>query len=233
MFRDRAIEAQVTFLAGSRITAVRQPDDHPAAGALRWLVFWRIFEHFEIVFICAVVNIHFWLDVAPALFAVFPMAGMAFSKVGTTERIAPVIARATVARVGKQHVVLFVVADPLTATLGLDEIFGSATQATLWHARRESLLSARRTGLCFRRRFLLRCFGLTFTVSVFDSGCHGTSSVMARVYCCSDATPALYENTAGKQFCHIRRQACFTRHNRRYYGPCQRCRMESYRTGNY
>ena len=43
-------------------------------------------------------------------------------------RVAPMIARATVPRVGKQDVIAFVVANPVAAAIGLDEVLGLAAK---------------------------------------------------------------------------------------------------------
>jgi hypothetical protein len=59
-----------------------------------------------------------------------------------TESEAPVIATATVAGVGKQDVLIFVVADPLAATLGSRKLLGTAAQAT---AASTALLCSART----------------------------------------------------------------------------------------
>jgi hypothetical protein len=42
----------------------------------------------------------------------------------------PVIARATVAGVREEHVLVFIVADPLIAALGFREVVGRATEPT-------------------------------------------------------------------------------------------------------
>lgn len=49
---------------------------------------------------------------------------MAFGMMETAEREATVISGAAFAGVGKRDVLAFVIADPLTAALGLDEVFG-------------------------------------------------------------------------------------------------------------
>jgi hypothetical protein len=46
------------------------------------------------------------------------------------QRETPVVARATASRIGEQNVFVFVVANPLPATLCLREVLRLATQAT-------------------------------------------------------------------------------------------------------
>lgn len=72
-------------------------DDFFAFSTPCWLKCRRIGQLFEVVFICAVIDIHLGFDVFSALDAALPLAVVSFSVVMPAERIAAVIARAAIA----------------------------------------------------------------------------------------------------------------------------------------
>ena len=98
-------------------------------GAARWLEFGRVFKFFEIVFVRAVIDIHLGLEAIAAFFAGFPVARVPFIEVRTAQCIAVMVAGTTVMGIGKQDVILMVVADPIAAALGFGQIFGFTTQS--------------------------------------------------------------------------------------------------------
>jgi hypothetical protein len=143
MFCDRTVKAQIPLGTRIRITAVRQRNDRAAAGTPRWLEFRRILEDFKIVLVRSVIDVHFREAIIATFLAVLPVAGMSLLEMVATQRVTPVIAGATVARVREKHVAILIIANPLAATFGPGEILRRTTQAATRHSRGKHLLPSR------------------------------------------------------------------------------------------
>ena len=89
----------------------------------------RVFQFGEIVFIRAVPHVHFKLmmKIIAAFLACLPVSRVRFNGVMAAERKPPVIARTTVSGVGKKHVPIFIVADPVSAAFGFGKSFSRTT----------------------------------------------------------------------------------------------------------
>jgi hypothetical protein len=103
--------------------------DHLLHFAQRVAEFGRVFQLLEVVFICAVVNVHFGLEIFSTLLASLPIAGVFFCVMVAAQGVAVVIAVAAIAGIREQLVFMLVVANPLPAALGLGQVFGFAAQA--------------------------------------------------------------------------------------------------------
>jgi hypothetical protein len=86
------------------------------------LEFGGILKLLEVMFVRAVPHVHFRLQILAALLALLPAPGMPFGKVQGTKRVPVVVPRATVAGIGKQSVLMFVVTDPVSAALRLPQV---------------------------------------------------------------------------------------------------------------
>jgi hypothetical protein len=71
------------------------------------------------------------------------MAGVFFVEMVAAQRVAPVIAVATVVRVREQHIAILIVADPLAAAFGTSEVLGCAAQTTSPYAWAKRLFPTR------------------------------------------------------------------------------------------
>lgn len=116
-------------LRPDRITIRAELDDHAAAVTKRRFVVRRVLQLFEIVFVCAIPDIHLGLERRAALLAILPMPLVPLAGMKAAQRETPMVARATASRVGEQHVFMLVVANPLPAALGFGEILRFAAQA--------------------------------------------------------------------------------------------------------
>jgi hypothetical protein len=97
--------------------------DHLAAlGTVRRLVRRGVGEFFEVVFIGAAINVELCREIIPALWTVLPAARMLLLEVIAAECVPVMIPMATVAGIREQHVAILVIADPLTAALGLGQL---------------------------------------------------------------------------------------------------------------
>lgn len=124
---DRTLRAPVS--ASLRGIAAFSETDHLAAfGALRRLVGGWAFELGEVVFVGSVVDVDFSFKLTTALRAGLPGAGMAFGMMRAAERESVMVPGATLAGVGEQDVLPFVIANPLAAALGQDEVAGFSAQ---------------------------------------------------------------------------------------------------------
>jgi hypothetical protein len=127
MLRDSALKTAVHALRDG-ITTIRQYDYLATLAALSGLIRGWVFQDFKIVFVGAVVHVHFGFDLVSALPAILPRTGMTFVEMVTTERVPIVIPGTAVAVVREHHVLVLIVADPLTAALGLDELPGGPAE---------------------------------------------------------------------------------------------------------
>ena len=116
----------VIFAPAHGIATLAQVQDFPTFRTTRWLESWRIFELFEVILVRPIVDIHFGLEVIPAFLAGLPVAGMSFVEVMAAQCVAVMVSVTTIAGIGKQDIVLFVVTDPIAAALGLRQVFGLA-----------------------------------------------------------------------------------------------------------
>jgi hypothetical protein len=91
----------------------------PTPGAPRRFIIGWVLQLREVVFIGSVPNVHFRFEGAPALGAILPVTWMPLIVMGCTEGVPPVVPVTTVARVGKDHVLMFVIANPVPATVRL------------------------------------------------------------------------------------------------------------------
>jgi hypothetical protein len=103
-------------------------DDDPAFGALGWLERWGIRQFLKIVLIGAIPHIHLGFEGVAAFLTILPLSGVPLVEVVGTERISTVVSVAAITSVGKQHVLVLVIADPVPTTVGLDQLYGLAAQ---------------------------------------------------------------------------------------------------------
>lgn len=96
-------------------------DDGATARADGGFKVWRVLQHFEVVLVGAVVHVQLGLDVLPAFAAGFPIPLVTLCVVEPAQGVAAVIAMAAILGIGKELVVLLVVADPLPAAFRLHE----------------------------------------------------------------------------------------------------------------
>ena len=104
-------------------------DNDPAFGALGRLKGRRIRQLLKIVFVGPIPDVHFGLKRVAAWFTILPVSGMPLVVVGGTERIAAVIPVAAITGVRKHHVLVLVIADPVPAAFGPDQLTRLAAQA--------------------------------------------------------------------------------------------------------
>jgi hypothetical protein len=91
--------------------------------AARWLELGWIFEFLEIVLVRTVPHVHFGLEIRAAFLAILPPTFVPFVMVRTAQRVPIVIAMAGIAREGKQNVTVFIVANPVAATIRARQAF--------------------------------------------------------------------------------------------------------------
>jgi hypothetical protein len=104
--------------------------DAPAFRALGWLKRWGIRHFFKIVLIGSIPHIHLGFEGVAAFLTILPVSSVPFVVVVGTERISTVVSVAAITRVRKQDVLVLVIADPVPATVGLDQLYGLAAQPT-------------------------------------------------------------------------------------------------------
>lgn len=110
--------------------AVRTQLDHHAAAVTKCRRKVRgILEHLEVIFVRAIPNVEFRLERFAADLAVLPVPLVPVLIVKRANRVAVVVACATVPRVGEQDVFVMVVADPIAAATGPHQILRLAAQA--------------------------------------------------------------------------------------------------------
>ena len=81
----------------------------------------RVRKPLEVVLVCSPPREHFRWIVRAALLARLPIFGMTLSVMSPADRLATMIPIATVSRVGKQHVVAFIVTDRVATALRFRE----------------------------------------------------------------------------------------------------------------
>jgi hypothetical protein len=111
-------------------------DDDPAFRALGWLERRGIRQFFKIVFIGSIPHIHLGFKRVAASLTILPASRVPLVMVVGTERISTVVSVATVTRVGKQDVLVLVIADPIPAAVGLGQLSGLPAQPATRLARR-------------------------------------------------------------------------------------------------
>ena len=117
-FDLRAFVAPVLF-AKTGISLCAKLDHCPTPGAPRRLILGWVLQRREVVFIGSVPDVHFRHEGFPALGAILPVTRMALIVMECTEGVPTVVPITTVARVGKDHVLMFVIANPVPATVSL------------------------------------------------------------------------------------------------------------------
>jgi hypothetical protein len=103
-------------------------DDDPAFGALGWLKRGGIRQFLKIVFIGPIPHVHLGLERVPAPLTIFPVSGMPLVVVEGTDCISTVISAAAITGVGKHYIFVLVIADPVPATVGPDQLTRLAAQ---------------------------------------------------------------------------------------------------------
>lgn len=111
-----------------RIPAFAQDDDLAACPAAGRLVGRRILQFFKVILVGPVPDVHFRLHHFPALGTRLPIPWVPLGKMCPAKRVTPVVAGATVGGVGKQFVLVLIVADPLPAALGSHQASPLAAQ---------------------------------------------------------------------------------------------------------
>src|SRR5712691_9822869 len=109
------------FSAGKCVTTLRQDDRSMATCAKRRTKGGRVRKPLEVVLVCSPPREHFRWIVRAALLARLPIFGMTLSVMSPADRLATMIPIATVSRVGKQHVVAFIVTDRVATALRFRE----------------------------------------------------------------------------------------------------------------
>ena len=112
-----------------RITSLVQIDDRATSITAGWFVGGRIGQLLKVVFVRAIPHVNFRREVGPAFQTVLPFPRMVLAVMISAEGQPTVIAMATVPRVGKHHIVVLVVANPLAATFRAREFALLATQS--------------------------------------------------------------------------------------------------------
>lgn len=140
------------------IATASEADHRAAFSALRWTVGRWILQPREVVFVGPVVHVDFRLKLTATAWAVLPVSGMAFGMMETAEREATVIPGAAIAGVGERDVLAFVIADPLTAALGLDQVFGSSTKPAAMSGKVTAVRMLPGVGPFSRHRVFLQMF---------------------------------------------------------------------------
>lgn len=120
---------------------------YAAFGAMRWFVDRWVLEFLEIEFICSIVDVYFGLKSLSAFWTVLPTALMFFGIMITAQSIAAVVSRATVGSIGERDIVVLIVANPLSATLRLYQIFCFSAQSAFVFASGGLLLCHRSSSL--------------------------------------------------------------------------------------
>jgi hypothetical protein len=105
------------FLPFHRVPVSPELDDLPTAGAPRRPVSGRILQLRKIVFVHAVIHIDLGLEIPPALFTPPPIPAMALVEVPCAQGVTVMISMATISRVRKHHVFMFIIANQIPATL--------------------------------------------------------------------------------------------------------------------
>jgi len=111
-----------------RIAATVQVDDHTASVATGRFVGRRVGQLLEVVFVGSIPHENLRLEVGSAFRAVLPFSRVPLAVMVGAEGVSAVIAMATVPGVGEKHVILLVITNPLTATLGAREVVLLAAQ---------------------------------------------------------------------------------------------------------
>ena len=113
-----AFIAPVLF-AKTGISLCAKLDHCPTTGAPRSFILGWVLQLREVVFIGSVPNVHFRFEGSPALGAILPVSWVALIVMRCTEGVPTVVPVTAVARVGKDHVLMFVIANPVPATIRL------------------------------------------------------------------------------------------------------------------
>ncbi len=129
LFKIVTIGANI-FLPSHRIGFFAKNNDPVALRTMSRFIGRRVFELFKIEFVGAIPNIHFefMFKVVSAYVAGFPISGMIFIVMISAKRIAKMTSIATVPRIRKQNILVFVVAYPLPAAFGLCQFSCLAAQ---------------------------------------------------------------------------------------------------------
>jgi hypothetical protein len=77
---------------------------------------------FEIVFIGSIPNVNLGSEIPAAFGAFFPIAGVLFGRMESSQRVMVVISMAAVARIREHNVLVLVIADPVRAAFRLHEV---------------------------------------------------------------------------------------------------------------
>ena len=109
------------------ITQPNYPITPPTPGRF---ILGRVTQLVKVIFIGAVVDIHFRFKHLPALLTILPAALMAFGMVATAQGIAAMVAAAAIVGKGKHLILVFIVADPVVAAFGFGQVLGFAAQTT-------------------------------------------------------------------------------------------------------
>jgi hypothetical protein len=140
---ERAAAVAVILLTELHVAVVPEIDPLAATTAECRLERRRIRQPLKIVFVRPVVDVDLRLELMAADVALRPPTSVAGTMVVRAERVPLVVARAAVACVTEELVVLPVITDPLLAALGTSEALGLAAQA----APRSPLLGAGSAGI--------------------------------------------------------------------------------------
>jgi len=129
-FSDAFASAPIAQITASLngVSILGETDDPSTATAFRWLVGRRIWQLREVVVVRPVIDIEFRFKSLTAGRAILPGAGMALGVVKTAQGVSTVVPGATVACVREQDVVGFVIANPLAAAFGPDEVASLPTE---------------------------------------------------------------------------------------------------------
>ena len=93
----------------------------------------RVVQCCEVVLIGAIpdIHLHFMLKTRHALLACLPLSSVFFAGMMPAKREPPVISRAAISSVGKEHIVVFIITNPIATTVCLYKFLTCrATQPT-------------------------------------------------------------------------------------------------------
>jgi hypothetical protein len=120
--------AEILF-ALDGIAVFTQPDHLLATSAPGWLEGGRVGQFLEVILVGSIVDVQFCFERRSALRAILPPSSMAFIVMIATEGIAAMVAMAAVAGKGEQDILVFIITNPLPATLCFRQRAGFPAQA--------------------------------------------------------------------------------------------------------
>ena len=123
-----------------RVAPFSKNDYHAAIGALGRVILRWVREHLEVEFVGAVIDIYFGFERVSALWTVLPVTLVPLIEMIAAKREPSMISTTTILSVGEHHVLMLVIADPITAAFGLGQVLRFAAEAAASNRLRARLL---------------------------------------------------------------------------------------------